>query len=205
MVFSGGQRDGAGIMMDAGSQDPTTLRPAHEPDGDTVEIEFTAAERVRLSQAAESSQATARPAQTSGDSLESYICRRSARVDVVSTATFAVVILSVTAALVWRASLAPERAPQMPIRVATAAAVPTPPAPVPQPPLQVKNPFDATEVFEFPADMTKSEARQAMAELLLERARERLAQGVIFRHAGNRSGEPSPILVTKASATSDQP
>lgn len=189
--------------MDAGSQDPTTP-PAHEPDGDTVEIELTAPERLRLSQAAKSPQATALPAQSSGGSLESFICRRSARVDVVSTATFAVVIVSVAATIVWRASIAPMPAPLMPIRVATTAAVPPPPAPVPRPPVQVRNPFDATEVFEFPADTTKNEAHEAMAKLLLERARDRLAQGVSFRHAAG-GDEQSPILVTKTSGTSIQP
>jgi hypothetical protein len=39
--------------------------------------------------------------------------------------------------------------------------------------VRVKNPFDATEVFEFPAGTTKAEARQKIAELLLQRAVDR--------------------------------
>jgi hypothetical protein len=50
----------------------------------------------------------------------------------------------------------------------------------------VRNPFDATEVFEFPAETTKTEAREAMAELLLKRARDRLGQGLGINNAGNR-------------------
>lgn len=42
-----------------------------------------------------------------------------------------------------------------------------------QPPLRVKNPFDASEVFEFPAGTTKEEARSAIADILLKRAQER--------------------------------
>jgi hypothetical protein len=51
----------------------------------------------------------------------------------------------------------------------------TPAAPSPGD-VQVKfvNPFDATEVFEFPPGTTQSEARDAVTELLLKRARDRL-------------------------------
>jgi hypothetical protein len=48
----------------------------------------------------------------------------------------------------------------------------------PPPPLQIEpvayaNPFDATEVFQFPSGTSETEARQLVAELLTERARER--------------------------------
>ena len=48
----------------------------------------------------------------------------------------------------------------------------------PPPPLQADlvtyaNPFDATEVFQFPSGTSETEARQLVAELLTERARER--------------------------------
>jgi hypothetical protein len=54
-----------------------------------------------------------------------------------------------------------------------------PPAPAPPPaeppaaaaePMLFKNPFDRTEVFEFPAGTTQQEARDAVARLLLDRA-----------------------------------
>ncbi len=44
------------------------------------------------------------------------------------------------------------------------------------PPVRFKNPFDKTEVFEFPAGTTRAEARDAVAEILRQRAQERLAQ-----------------------------
>jgi hypothetical protein len=41
------------------------------------------------------------------------------------------------------------------------------------PPVRYANPFDATEVFEFPAGTSPVEARDAVAEMLLQRARDR--------------------------------
>ena len=53
-----------------------------------------------------------------------------------------------------------------------------PTAKIPPPPLQAEpvsytNPFDATEVFQFPSGTSETEARQLVAVLLTERARER--------------------------------
>ena len=42
-------------------------------------------------------------------------------------------------------------------------------------PVYFRNPFDATEVFEFPPGTSQAEARDAVADLLLKRARERLS------------------------------
>jgi len=50
------------------------------------------------------------------------------------------------------------------------------PAPAPgeqAEPVRFKNPFDRREVFEFPAGTTKAEAREKVAEILMDRARER--------------------------------
>lgn len=43
------------------------------------------------------------------------------------------------------------------------------------PPVRVRNPFDKKEVFEFPPGTTPEAARAAVADALLERARERQA------------------------------
>jgi hypothetical protein len=43
-------------------------------------------------------------------------------------------------------------------------------------PVLFANPFDPNEVFEFPHGTTESEARAAVAEMLMERASERYAQ-----------------------------
>jgi hypothetical protein len=46
---------------------------------------------------------------------------------------------------------------------------------VPDEPVRVRNPFDKKEVFEFPAGTSAEEAQDAVAAILLERARERQA------------------------------
>jgi hypothetical protein len=43
-------------------------------------------------------------------------------------------------------------------------------------PVRFANPFDSQEVFEFPAGTSESEARDAVAQLLIERAVERQHQ-----------------------------
>jgi hypothetical protein len=57
------------------------------------------------------------------------------------------------------------------------ASAPEPPPPLTPPtpdvPVRFRNPFDAAEVFEFPAGTSWTEMRDAVAELLSQRARER--------------------------------
>lgn len=49
----------------------------------------------------------------------------------------------------------------------------------------VRNPFDRTEVFEFPAGTTQAEGREKVAALLLQRARERRSQWSATKSAQN--------------------
>jgi hypothetical protein len=53
------------------------------------------------------------------------------------------------------------------------APVPIPAASLAEDPVRFVNPFDSNEVFLFPAGTSQGEARDAVAEFLLERARER--------------------------------
>jgi hypothetical protein len=57
-------------------------------------------------------------------------------------------------------------------RSAAPEAAPAPP-PTDNAPVRFTNPFDAAEVFEFPAGTSATEARHAVADLLLQRARGR--------------------------------
>ena len=59
-------------------------------------------------------------------------------------------------------------------------AVEVPPEPQSKP-VKFANPFDATEVFEFPPGTTREEARAQVAEFLLQRAREREQAGALRR------------------------
>ena len=61
------------------------------------------------------------------------------------------------------------------------------------------NPFDKAEVFEFPAGTTEDEARQLVAEILFERARERGTQLRTVKRVHTRPSTPLriPRLVSK--------
>ena len=52
-------------------------------------------------------------------------------------------------------------------------------------PLRVANPFDSTEVFEFPAGTSEADAQEAVAGFLIERASRR---GVIRDHRQSNPG-----------------
>ena len=68
------------------------------------------------------------------------------------------------------------RAPPPVVRAPAPPPVPPPveaPAPPVGEPVLFKNPFDHSEVFEFPPGTTKAEARDAVAKLLMERAQGR--------------------------------
>lgn len=191
--------------MDLELEHPITPGCAQEPDEHTVEIELNGEEQLALSQAAKAVQVTARTAEPTIGlpelARDTFLYRRMARVDLVCNVMFAAAILSIAGASVWRANLH-TRTPAIAPRAAVVALT-TAPAPAQRPQVHVRNPFDATEQFEFPAETTESQAREAMAELLLQRARDRLAQGVILRHAAIRNRargavhEQPEIFVTK--------
>ena len=118
---------------------------------------------------------------------ENFGSRRTARIDFVCNVTLAVAGLGISVAFLWPAS---DRQPPAPLPAVTGAALLAEVAPAgpvePQgAPVRIKNAFDATEVFEFPPGTTESEAREAVAERLLSRARDRRAEGPAFRRASN--------------------
>jgi hypothetical protein len=53
-------------------------------------------------------------------------------------------------------------------------------------PVRFKNPFDHSEVFEFPPGTSQLEAREAVAQLLMERARDRHVQLIYRKHSAAR-------------------
>lgn len=61
--------------------------------------------------------------------------------------------------------------PEKPAAVVEEAPLPEAPKPT-----LYRNPFDKTEVFELPPGLSKAEARDMVAEILMERARERTAK-----------------------------
>ena len=67
-------------------------------------------------------------------------------------------------------------------------------------PTRFANPFDSSEVFEFPAGTSEDEARESVAEILFERARERGARTNSIKRVHSRPSTPLriPRLVSKS-------
>ena len=204
------------MTMQPRNEEPTAARTQASGE-DTVEIELTDQEQLALSGAAEAPRALApdaAPANSpSGSAADNCLWERTARIDSISTATFAALVLAVAGASLWHttgfdARTTAATTPSAPVHAAPAPA-PAPAEPPRPPPLQVLNPFDPTEVFELPAETTESEAREAVADLLLQRARSRLAQTAGPKHTsmGHRipdvAHEQAEIFVTRLSASAN--
>lgn len=55
------------------------------------------------------------------------------------------------------------------------------------PPVRFNNPFDASEVLEFPPGTSDAEARESVANLLIERARDRQTRWPHARKSGAKT------------------
>src|SRR5271170_4751231 len=127
-------------------------------DEDTIEMELTGEQEFALSQAASEGQRTADPVESASDAISPAFRRlykRTARIDFICSLMFALAGVGITAAAVWPAA---DRSP--PAVASTASVVPplAAPAELQRRLVHVRNPFDSTEVFEFPAEITKAEA-----------------------------------------------
>ena len=167
---------------------PTGVGGVLEPGANTGEP--SAAEQLELCHAANA--ALGPPKMVSGKPVhDNFVCRRTERIDFVSTLTFSALVLGIIAANEWRTLVVQPTAPVAAIGVPVAPA-PAPNAPSRVPVVQVINPFDGSEVFELPGETTESEARNAISDLLLQRARERLRRGLDLRRANN-GHQPPPV------------
>ena len=186
--------------MIPGSEGPTPAGSAHDSSDDTIEVELTGEQELALSRAAEAARATARPDESgpvlSVPEYENFAARRTARIDLVCNLTLALAGLGLAVALLWPASARhlPAPAPAVTRAAPLAEVAPAGPAEPQGAPVRIKNPFDATEVFEFPHGTPESEAREAVAERLLSRARDRRAERLAPRRASNLRGVSSARL-----------
>jgi hypothetical protein len=141
---------------------------------DTIELEISAQQALSLSRADAATRPHIPPVATARKSLPTTLPadRRGAW----SAAIFTIAATSVlSGGIVYLATT-----PAEPLRVsgntvvrsAVAAETPLPPS-VDTVRVKFINPFDATEVFEFPSNTSETEARQAVAHVLLQRAHER--------------------------------
>jgi hypothetical protein len=176
---------------------------------DTIDLQLTPSQQRQLADAADPTAAPLPVADSptrfdAGSSAGEYIHRRTARIDLICTITFAVALLGVSAAAIWHP--AASRAPTL-VAKALTPPVSAPAAgdvPVPDPAVRVQNPFDAAEVFQFPAGTSEVDAHEAVAALLLERARERRDHRPGYRPAEGADpdapGTRPDILVSRLSA-----
>jgi hypothetical protein len=111
----------------------------------------------------------------------------------VSLSVAAVLALSAVAIALWPAGQHAGIAPQAEAASLTVTdSLPDSPAQAGPPeaqnlPTRFANPFDASEVFEFPPGTTEDEARAAVADILLKRARERRTQLSSVKHVHSHS------------------
>jgi hypothetical protein len=85
-----------------------------------------------------------------------------------------------------------------PVVQSAEAAAPKPPASAAVEDVQVRftNPFDATEVFEFPSGTSESEARETVARVLLQRANDRQSMLKITRQRSKTASHVAPDTPT---------
>jgi hypothetical protein len=136
-------------------------------DEETIELVLNPAERQNLSDA----QGAADAGTVDGAMSAARVLHRSRWSSLAAAAAIATLSSAVTYLATSRAEH--EQPLQHHLAEATPAPVPEAVPPLEPPPVRFINPFDATEVFEFPAGTPQSDARQAVAEFLLKRARDR--------------------------------
>jgi hypothetical protein len=181
-------------------------------DDDTIELELSESAMQMLSQAAAP---TEQPCPSPGPALKDSEAPASEgeqapqeRRPPMSTLRFAILLGGVAAASALLTAVTylattrirrPDHVTTMSVSVPPApvmVAQPPPPSPSMEPaPTRFVNPFDRKEVFEFPAGTTEADAREAVAELLSERARERQSQLMKSpRRNGKTADRGSPVI-----------
>jgi hypothetical protein len=103
----------------------------------------------------------------------------------------AIALAVLTGLTLYRPATAGLPVPEVAMMIADDSPSVAPPV-TPEPvrlPVRFANPFDRTEVFEFPAGTSRAEARRKVAELLMERANGRAPtpQRVAATHGGRVS------------------
>jgi hypothetical protein len=145
--------------------------PPQKDAVDTIEVELSALGARKFSEALAAGR-SANPADGAGDV---HMPKSDKRLKIaLGVAAPAIALLAGVAYLAAKpVYTAPPLVPV--VAQAEPVAEPEPPAAEQAEPVRFKNPFDHREVFEFPAGTTKAEARDKVAEILMDRARERRA------------------------------
>jgi hypothetical protein len=164
--------------------DGTSAGGSGAEDDDTIDLELTESEIRGLSQAALIEESTRSPLPESNGPTSQVLRqaevpkihappKRRLRLTVVlSIATAALALLMAVPYLAATRTQQPVHAAAASVSIPTASEMPAPPT-IEGVPVRFSNPFDATEVFEFPPGTSRAEARDAVADLLSSRARDR--------------------------------
>jgi len=157
-----------------------------------TEIEFNAEQLASLTKARASTASTATPLVAAGSEDALGVTARAPNRWKSVAAIGSVAVVLTLSALVGYEGL--RSTPELPPPPPPVPQVEAPPPPVAatvsdQEPVRVRNPFDRSEVFEFPAGTTPDAAKAAMADTLLERARERQAE-YDAKHPKRRRSRP---------------
>jgi hypothetical protein len=135
------------------------------------------------------------------------VLSKASRVDAMQQLKSRILIgAALAAVLVALGSVAHLGAKPKPVPAPVVQAPPPPPPPPPaEPPAPAaepvlfKNPFDRTEVFEFPAGTTQQEARDAVAQLLMDRAHGRGPDVLKLKIRKVRNSKPlTPATTTQS-------
>jgi hypothetical protein len=155
---------------------------ANDIDDDTIELALTEEDMLALSRAAEEEQAETSPDTSARVVTGAYLrdqSMRSRRWPQIIASSVLVIVISVALGVVaQRISMVtiPITAPSGAEQSAKSL----------DSPVRFSNPFDASEVFEFPPGTSDEQARQSVAAILLQRARDRQVAGAV------KSNPPMP-------------
>jgi hypothetical protein len=134
---------------------------------DTIELALTEEDMLALSRAAEEEQAETSPGKSARIVTGAYLRDQSVRSrswpPIIAASVLGIVISVALGVFAHRIPMVTITPPSGPERSAESLDAP----------VRFSNPFDASEVFEFPAGTSDEQARQSVAALLLQRARER--------------------------------
>ena len=180
-------------IMTKTSDNASAMTADHIGDDDTIELALTAEDVLALSRAAEEAYAEARQSKSTPTTVDAFHPGQSARFGTWPV-TLALSVLGIVIAIAL--GLAADHVHT--IRV-VASAVETAPTESQESPVQFNNPFDASEVFEFPPGTSDDKARESVAALLLERARDRQRTEL----AKSRPATPGPAARTRMARNSE--
>jgi len=146
---------------------------ADDIDDDTIELALTEEDMLALSRAAEEEHSEGRPGKSALVATGAFLRDQSVR----STRWPAVLGCAVLGIAISVAlGVVAHRVPTVTI---TAPSGPEQSAESPDSPVRFSNPFDASEVFEFPPGTSDEQARQSVAAILLQRARDRQVEDAV--------------------------